>query len=143
YEIFDLINPIGRTYRQTDAEHYRGEPYVLAADIRGVEPHVGEAGWSWYKGAAGWTWQLAVEGILGITLEQGEVCIAPRLPAHWEHAHVRIKGPKRSLSIRVSNPQRLAKGEVSLTVQGNPVASTRLAFPDDGTELVVTAVIGR
>lgn len=143
YEIFDLINPIGRTYRQTDAEHYRGEPYVLAADIRGVEPHVGEAGWSWYTGAAGWTWQLAVEGILGITLEQGEVCIAPRLPAHWEHAHVRIKGPKGSLSIRVSNPQRLAKGEVSLTVQGKPVASTRLAFPDDGTELVVTAVIGR
>lgn len=142
YEIFDLINPIRRSASAEDAWHYRAEPYVLAADIRGVEPHLGEAGWSWYTGAAGWTWQLAVEGILGITLQQGEVCIAPRLPAHWQHAHVHIKGPKGSLHIQISNPQQLAKGEVSLTVQGKPIPGTRLAFPDDGTELMVTAVIG-
>ena len=47
YQIFDLINPIRRTQDPSGAELYRGEPYVLAADVRGAEPGIGQAGWTW------------------------------------------------------------------------------------------------
>lgn len=144
YEVFDLINPIRRSASLDGAWHYRAEPYVLAADIRSVEPHIGEAGWSWYTGAAGWTWQLAIEGILGITLQQGEICIAPNMPAHWQKVDVYIKGPKGGgLNITLDNPERLATGQVELWVDGKRLKQERLTLPQDGSELQVTARLQR
>ena len=44
------------------------EPYVIAADVYGVEPHVGRGGWTWYTGSAGWMFRVALESVLGVTL---------------------------------------------------------------------------
>lgn len=79
HRIFDLINPIRRADDLAAAELYRAEPYVVPADVRGAEPGIGQTGW---------TWQLAVEGILGLSLQHGAVRIAPRLPRNWGGAEV-------------------------------------------------------
>lgn len=139
YEIFDLINPIRRSDSLEGAESYRGEPYVLAADIRGAGPNTGHAGWTWYTGAAGWSWQLGVEGILGLSLQRGAVKIAPRIPTHWGSASARINGPDGVLIITIEDPEKLGMGQVELTVDGQRVDGDCIAFPTDGTERRVTA----
>ena len=139
YQIFDLINPIRRTASRAGAELYGAEPYVLPGDVRGSEPGIGEAGWTWYTGAAGWTWQLAVEGILGVSLRQGAVHIAPRLPKAWGGAEVRVKGPAGSLMIGIADPDHLGTGQVELTVNGARIKGDCVAFPTDETEHRVVA----
>ncbi|MDP2619785.1 MAG: glucoamylase family protein [Hyphomicrobiales bacterium] len=143
YEIFDLINPIRHTVGLADAELYRAEPYVLAADVRGAEPGIGQAGWTWYTGAAGWTWQLAVEGILGLSLQRGSVRIAPRIPRNWGGAEVRVNGPDGILIITIEDPERIGTGRVELAVDGRPVGGDCIAIPTGGMERRVTARLRR
>ena len=47
---------------------YKVEPYVVAADVYAVPPHVGRGGWTWYTGSAGWMQRAGVESILGLRL---------------------------------------------------------------------------
>ena len=143
YRIFDLINPIRRTDDPAGAALYRGEPYVLAADVRGAEPGIGQAGWTWYTGAAGWTWQLAVEGILGLTLRRGDVRIAPCLPRHWGGAQAVVKGPDGTLAITIEDPEGLGTGLVEITVDGNQIQGDVVAFPAGGGQANVTARLCR
>lgn len=143
YEIFDLINPIRRSDSIEGAELYRGEPYVLAADIRGAGTGTGQAGWTWYTGAAGWSWQLAVEGILGLSLQRGAVKIAPRIPTSWGGATARINGPDGVLIITIEDPERIGSGQVELEVDGQSLAGDCIAIPIDGAECHVTARLRR
>jgi cyclic beta-1,2-glucan synthetase len=141
YEIFDLINPIRRTTARADADLYRGEPYVLAGDIRAAGPGTGVAGWTWYTGAAGWTWQLAIEGILGITLRNGSVRIRPRLPKGWGSAEVRVKGADGLLIITIEDPGRLGTGTVEISVGGKPVDGDSVPLPTEGlTDHVIARI---
>lgn len=132
YEIFDLINPIRRTTNLADTDLYRAEPYVLPADVRGADPGVGAAGWTWYTGAAGWAWQLAVEGILGVSLHRGDIRISPRLPKSWGRAMIRVNGPGGSLKITIEDPENLGSGRVEIAVDGIPVDGDCVALPSNG-----------
>ena len=53
-ELLEMISPIRHTATQQGADRYMTEPYVIAADVYGVEPHNGRGGWTWYTGSAGW-----------------------------------------------------------------------------------------
>ncbi len=132
YRIFSLLNPILRTLTPREVERYRAEPYVLAADISSVPPHVGRGGWSWYTGAAAWTWRLGVEGILGLNLSSGDVIVEPCLPKTWGHASVKIDGPAGSLAISIDDPEHLGHGIANISVEGKSIKGTRVAFPSDG-----------
>ncbi len=52
WEQFALINPISHGATRTEISTYRVEPYVVAADVYGVDPHTGRGGWTWYTGSA-------------------------------------------------------------------------------------------
>ena len=68
-----------RRRRQTIAI-YKVEPYVVAADVYAVAPHIGRGGWTWYTGSAGWMYRLIVESLLGLRLEvdaKARGCISP------------------------------------------------------------------
>src|SRR5207244_4039409 len=83
--------PRERAARAADHAHtrdgvdvYRVEPYVGVADIYGVPPHVGRGGWTWYTGSAGWMFRVALESVLGVTLEGGDTLrVAPCIPDTW------------------------------------------------------------
>ena len=45
---------------------YKVEPYVVAADVYAVSPHIGRGGWTWYTGSAGWMYRLILESLLGL-----------------------------------------------------------------------------
>src|SRR5688572_11409351 len=46
WELFDLINPISHSNSPEAIATYKVEPYVVAADVYGVDPHIGRGGWT-------------------------------------------------------------------------------------------------
>jgi len=140
-EVFDGINPVTHSRNRNDAELYRIEPYVLAADIAGNAPHVGRGGWSWYTGAAAWTWRLAVEHILGLRLMGGDLLISPCLPKAWKNFEARLTRPSGALIIHVEDPDGLGAGDVTITIDGKRRVGKTVAFPTDGTARQVRVLI--
>jgi cellobiose phosphorylase len=84
YELFGLIAPLGHADSAEKAAVYKTEPYVVAADVYGVAPHVGRGGWTWYTGSAGWLYRFIVESLLGVRLERGRLRLAPCCPREWD-----------------------------------------------------------
>ncbi|WP_459708482.1 GH36-type glycosyl hydrolase domain-containing protein, partial [Paraburkholderia sp. 2C] len=81
--LFSLLNPINHARTPMETERYKVEPYVVAADVYSVAPHVGRGGWTWYTGSAGWMYRAGVEGILGIRREGDFLVVNPCIPDSW------------------------------------------------------------
>lgn len=129
-DIFHMICPAKRTASAEGAELYRIEPYVVAGDIASAEPHRGRGGWSWYTGAAAWAWRLGVEGILGISMDEGKVRINPSLPSGWPGFRATLRRGNARLVFEVSAAPDV-RGQ-SVTVDGESVSDAAIAFPPDG-----------
>jgi cellobiose phosphorylase len=84
WELLSLINPITHADTPEKVLTYKVEPYVVAADIYSVEPHLGRGGWTWYTGAAGWMYRLIIESLLGINLKLNKLSFTPCLPVTWK-----------------------------------------------------------
>jgi len=122
--VFRLLNPILRTRSAEDVDRYRVEPYVLAADVYGVEPHVGRGGWTWYTGAAAWTWRLGVEGILGLKRVAGDLVVEPHLPSHWPGFEAVVRTESCTCRVVVD---RSAQGDTAtVSLDGDPLPSGRI-----------------
>ncbi len=141
WKIFELMNPVHQSDTPERASRYRVEPYVLAADVAGVEPHTGRGGWTWYTGAAGWTWRMAIEGVLGLRMREGRVAIAPCLPKSWGGARARLMAGGGTLDIRIEDPEHLGRGALEITVDGVRAESDSVSFPGDGAVREVRARI--
>ncbi|POF29134.1 GH36-type glycosyl hydrolase domain-containing protein [Roseibium marinum] len=102
-ELFDLINPINHARTPEAIRRYKAEPYVVAADVYSVAPHVGRGGWSWYTGSAAWMHRAAIEGILGITRDGDRLRVAPNIPADWPGFSIRLRVAGTLCSIRVAH----------------------------------------
>jgi cyclic beta-1,2-glucan synthetase len=83
WELLRMINPVQHGATPNDAALYKVEPYVVAADVYAVSPHIGRGGWTWYTGSSGWMYRLIVESLLGVSLAGNRLTLAPRLPADW------------------------------------------------------------
>ena len=83
WELFGMINPVNHARSPEELATYKVEPYVMAADIYAVAPHIGRGGWTWYTGSAGWMYRLIVESLLGLRLEVDKLYFAPCFPADW------------------------------------------------------------
>ena len=91
WDLLQIINPINHTLTTSDLEIYKVEPYVMAADVYAVEPHLGRGGWTWYTGSAGWMYRLILESLLGITLRVDRLSFNPCVPESWESYQVRYR----------------------------------------------------
>ncbi len=129
---FDCVNPLSHTRDDASVARYRAEPYVCAADIAGVPPHIGRAGWTWYTGAAGWAFRLAVEEILGLRLVAGGLAIAPVLPRGWEGARATIRRGAGAIEVIIRGG---GSGPWRLVCEGREVEGP-VAFPEAGVRRV-------
>jgi cellobiose phosphorylase len=91
WELFSMINPVNHAKSAAAVATYKVEPYVMAADVYAVAPHIGRGGWTWYTGSAGWMYRLALESLLGLRLEGDKLRLAPCLPAHWPGFKLRYR----------------------------------------------------
>ncbi|SDI34307.1 Cellobiose phosphorylase [Pseudomonas flavescens] len=129
WELLRMINPVEHGIRGIDV--YKAEPYVVAADVYAVAPHVGRGGWSWYTGAAGWMYRLIVESLLGLQRQGNRLRIQPVLPAEWPGftLHYRYAGSHYRIEVRQSDD-----GTRSLSLDGMPLEDDEIELLDDGRE---------
>lgn len=79
-----MLSPITHTRTPEEVAVYQVEPYVVAADVYGVAPHVGRGGWTWYTGSAGWMFRVALESVLGVEIVGGtKLLLRPCVPESW------------------------------------------------------------
>ncbi len=142
WELLGIINPVNHGRTAADVAIYRTEPYVVAADVYAVAPHVGRGGWSWYTGSAGWLYRLMLESLLGLTRDGDHLRIAPCLPPHWPQLGLRYR--HRGSSYRIEISQRTEPGAVpSITVvlDGERLPQPLIPLADDHREHRVTVEI--
>ncbi|MET3901396.1 cyclic beta-1,2-glucan synthetase [Devosia sp. UYZn731] len=103
-ELFALLNPINHARTREEAERYKVEPFVVAADVYSVPPHAGRGGWTWYTGSAGWMYRAGIEGILGLRREGGFLIVEPVLPGAWPgyEAIIRIGATRYDLRVEAA-----------------------------------------
>lgn len=115
-ELFEMIAPAGEATTRKQAERYKVEPFVSAADVYSVEPHVGRGGWTWYTGSASWLMRVALESILGFTLHDGEIRLAPVLPAGWPGFRITYRpSPDSEYQIVVERSSSAGDGSAQMT----------------------------
>ena len=131
-EYFSLINPLNHARTPEEVALYRVEPYAVAGDVYSVAPHVGRGGWTWYTGAAAWMYRAALEGILGLRLEDGALALAPCLPRDWPSVTLTNRFFSTTYVIRVENPDAVTGGVPSVWLDGQPRPDGRVRRVDDG-----------
>ena len=131
--IFRLLNPIYHADTPAKVARYKVEPYVVAADVYGVAPHIGRGGWTWYTGSAAWMYRLGLEGILGLQRAGAGLIIEPHIPAGWPGYEVTYRYGLTTYAICVRNdgPSN-GDAPLDMTVDGKPVPGNLLALHDDG-----------
>jgi cyclic beta-1,2-glucan synthetase len=123
FEQFSLLNPISHSTDLDEANRYRVEPYVVAADIYSTDPHVRRGGWTWYTGSSSWLYRLGVEAILGFTLRAGELEINPRIPSDWEGFELTYRYHQSTYHIKVKNPDHIQAGVKEVKLDGERLES--------------------
>ena len=121
HKLFALVNPINHALNPVSADCYKVEPYVVAADVYAVAPHVGRGGWTWYTGSAGWMQRAGIEGILGIRREGNELRINPCIPKDWPGFQARIKVGGADYDIRVSVTSTGRRARPKAILDGRPL----------------------
>jgi cellobiose phosphorylase len=145
-QLLEMLSPVTHGGSPERAARYQVEPYVIAADVYGVAPHVGRGGWTWYTGSAGWMYRIALESVLGFELRDGTgVRLRPCIPAAWPGFRVRFRLPDGT-SYRIA-VERRDVGNSSLAVDDGPnlpAMDGALEFPivRDGHEHHVRVELG-
>ena len=130
WELLRMINPVQHALTPEQAALYKVEPYVVAADVYAVSPHIGRGGWSWYTGSSGWMYRLIIESLLGVSLAGDKLNLAPHLPDDWPGFKVAYRYRDTVYDVAV---QAAAPGEAELlTVDGVQQAGRTVAMVDDG-----------
>ncbi|SFH82008.1 GH36-type glycosyl hydrolase domain-containing protein [Modicisalibacter xianhensis] len=133
-ELFSLLNPINHARTLEEAERYKVEPYVVAADVYSVAPHAGRGGWTWYTGSAGWMYRAGLEGILGIRREGTFLVVAPCLPAAWPgyKAIVTVAASHYTIQVDQSPTRGLVTSQAHLDGEAIACVAREVRVPLDG-----------
>jgi cyclic beta-1,2-glucan synthetase len=146
--LLHMLTPIAHSLTAEDVARYRVEPYVVAADVYGVPPHVGRGGWTWYTGSAGWMHRVALESLLGFKLQEGtHVRLRPGMPDAWPGFEISFTTPRNSvlrIAARRAGPGGSAVRAAWLDGAPLPVADgdVRIPFGDPGKTYEVEVVLG-
>ena len=136
WELFSMINPIHHARSPEAVATYKVEPYVVAADVYAVSPHIGRGGWTWYTGSAGWLYRLIVESLLGLRLEVDTLHVAPCLPTDWHGFTLRYRYRETVYHIAVTQLPG-GDGKTRVTVDGVEQLDPAIPLVDDRREHAV------
>ena len=150
-KLLTMLSPVAHAADAELARRYKVEPYVVAADVYGVAPHVGRGGWTWYTGSSGWMYRVALESVLGVTVERGQTLVVrPCIPDEWPGYTLTWMPPgtDAEVEIVVRNPDACSAGveramadDVEVPVEGG---AARMPVPRSGKHrLEVTLGAGR
>ncbi len=89
--ILELLNPVEHARTAQETDRYKGEPYVIAADVYSLQGREGRCGWTWYTGSAGWLYRTWIEEVLGLQLRSGRLYVRPVISESWEGFRFRYR----------------------------------------------------
>jgi cyclic beta-1,2-glucan synthetase len=136
WELLAMINPVNHGATPEAIATYKVEPYVVAADVYAVSPHIGRGGWTWYTGSAGWMYRLIVESLLGLKLEVDKLHLTPCLPADWKEFKVHYRYRETVYHI-VLRQMPATRGATTVTVDGVEGKDMAIPLVDDRQEHTV------
>ncbi|MEO5559764.1 MAG: glucoamylase family protein [Dokdonella sp.] len=130
WELFNMINPVRHGSSADNMATYMVEPYVAAADVLAVAPHVGRGGWTWYTGSAGWMYRLITESLLGLHREGDVLVLRPRLPKAWPACSMQYRFGETlyQLSLRRDGES----DGIRVVLDGAQLADARIPLKADG-----------
>jgi cellobiose phosphorylase len=137
WELFGLLNPIHHGDTPERIAIYKVEPYVVAADVYAVAPHLGRGGWTWYTGSAGWMYRLLLETLLGVNLEGDWLRLAPRPPKAWSGYKIHYRYRQTVYHIAITRLAADAPAGDRLSVDGVEIPGTAFPLLDDRREHAV------
>ena len=146
--LLEMVSPVSHGRTPDEVAVYQAEPYVIAADVYGVAPHVGRGGWTWYTGSAGWMFRVALESVLGVTLRGGDaLCIRPCVPREWPGFTVRYRLPDGATTYEIAVTREDGDGirgsadgrDLSVAEEGG----LRIPLTRDGGTHRIDVVLGR
>jgi N,N'-diacetylchitobiose phosphorylase len=128
--LLDMLSPASHARTQDAVHVYKTEPYVIAADVYGVEPHIGRGGWTWYTGSAGWMFRVALESVLGLTVHRGtELRLRPCIPADWPGFRIRYRLPDHATTYDISVENGAVRSEATMDDAALTVRDRAVVIP--------------
>jgi cyclic beta-1,2-glucan synthetase len=138
--LLQMINPVERTKDPPSVAMYRGEPYVVAADVSASPLRAGASGWTWYTGSAGWMYRVWIEDVLGFHLRGNRLYMRPEIPEDWSTGEIVFRF--HSSVYRISL-ERVSSGRTCrIECDGRRMENDVLNLRDDGSEHLVIVRIG-
>ena len=128
WELARMINPIQHALDASATAVYKVEPYVMAADVYGVTPHVGRGGWTWYTGSSGWMYRLLTESLLGLHREGDTLSLQPCIPRDWPEYRIQYRHGEALYLITVT---QVDEGPATVRVDGIESPGLQFALVDD------------
>ncbi|MEL7567640.1 MAG: glucoamylase family protein [Dehalobacterium sp.] len=142
WALYHMINPVNHSRTSIETAVYKVEPYVMAADVYAVPPHVGRGGWTWYTGAASWMYKVGVEEILGFKKQGASLSIDPCIPKEWTEYKINYRYGETFYRIHVQNPLGVNKGVKTVFVDGKEKQDLTILLTDDQKEHQVQVIMG-
>ena len=136
--LLKMMSPVENARDPQSVERYRGEPYVVSADVSSAPGRAGRSGWTWYTGSAGWMYRIWIEEVLGFKLRGNRLTVEPVIPEDWPGFEITYRHGKTIYEIAV---RRSDKRVVEL--DGREAAESFIPLIDDGVTHKVTVWIPR
>jgi cyclic beta-1,2-glucan synthetase len=133
--LLQMMNPIEHSRNPDSAGRYRGEPYVVAADISSAPGKVGRAGWTWYTGSASWMYRIWLEDVLGFRLRGDLLHLCPSIPRDWPGFELVYRYRSTAYEISVKREDGFA---ARMELDGRPLDDSTIRLTDDGAKHRVT-----
>jgi cyclic beta-1,2-glucan synthetase len=135
--LLQLMNPVEHCRTPQDVQHYRGEPYVAAADVYASPLQTGQSGWTWYTGSAAWMYRIWLEEVIGFERRGNLLHVRPVIPASWPGFKLSYRFGNTPYNISVVRTAEAPKVEMD----GKVMADGAIPLVQDGPPHNVTVYI--
>ena len=129
--MYRMIKPIEHARTKEAANKYKVEPYVIAADIYGMQNLAGRGGWTWYTGSSSWYYIAGIEYILGLKISGNKLKLQPCIPKTWKEYKIRYKYKRSIYNIKIINNDEKNYGVKQILINGSKVED-EIILNEDG-----------
>jgi cyclic beta-1,2-glucan synthetase len=140
--LLQMMNPVELARNPAEVAHYRGEPYVVAADISLAAGHAGQCGWTWYTGSAGWMYRAWVEEVLGLRVRGNTFTVEPVIPADWPGFELTWRHKGTVYEIKVSRHDGAVTIPRIELIENGGTVQVEVLLPSDSVSAVSKRVNG-
>jgi cyclic beta-1,2-glucan synthetase len=139
--LWNMLSPVAHTDTPSGVARYKVEPYVVAADVYALPPHVGRGGWTWYTGSAAWLYRAALETLLGFSKNGDRLSFRPRIPASWPGYEVIYRHGSSLYRCRIENLNVSEERAAGVWLNGKRLPDEIIPLRNDGGEYIVRIVV--